>query len=74
MSDAFDAVSELLDKQVFSDSKSDSDEWFYWRFSKYCAARQNLPNKTTTYSVPVHLSKDTKNEGKMPSIKIAVTL
>ena len=49
MSDAFDAVSELRDKQLFSDSKSDIvANVFTDALVKNCAARQNLPNKMTT--------------------------
>ena len=71
MSDVFDAVSELLDKQLFSDSKSDI---LTNVFTHALAARQNLTKKMTTHSVPVHLSKGTKNQGKIRCIKIAVTL
>ena len=59
MSDAFDAVSELRDKQLFSDSKSDIVTNVFTdvlvKIVQRGAGRQNLPNKMTTHSVPVHL-------------------
>ena len=62
MSDAFDAASELLDKQLFSDSKSDIvTNVFTNALVKIVQRGQNLLNKVTTHSVPGHLSKGTKN-------------
>ena len=57
MPDAFDAVSELLDKQLFSHSKSD----IVMNVSTDAIVKIVLRGKMTTYSVPIHLSKGTKN-------------
>ena len=61
MFDAFDAVSDLRDKQLFYDSKSDIVTNVFTDASKDCAARLNVPNKMTSHSVPVHLSTSTKH-------------
>ena len=50
-------LSELLDKQLFSDSKSD----ILTNVFTHALVKQNLTNKMTTHSVPVHLSKGNKN-------------
>ena len=68
MSDAFDAVSELLDKQLFSDSKSDIVTNVFTHALVKMVQRGKTYPTMTTHSVPVHLSKGTKNECKIPSI------
>ena len=57
MPDAFDAVSELLDTQLFSHSKSD----IVMNVSTDAIVKIVLRGKMTTHSVPIHLSKGTKN-------------
>ena len=57
MSDAFDAVSELLDKQLFSHSKSD----IVTNVSTDAIVKIVQRGKMTTHSVPLHVSKGAKN-------------
>ena len=61
MSDAFDAVSELLDKQLFPDSKSDIVTNVFSEALVKIVAAKLAPKEMTTHSVPVHFKKGTKN-------------
>ena len=65
VSDAFDAVSELLDKQLFSNSKSDIvTNVFTDAIVKIVQCGQTYQQDDVTVglkSVPVHLSKGTKS-------------